>query len=521
LCGTLPLSPGALRALLCTQVSITSKGICHHHHDKLQLAMETGPSQAIQPKRKRSGQVLRFEPQNLDLFEGNPNFIDSFRQVGCYRFCEKMQGYHKQMSMDFALNFDGIKTKVGPLEVAVNPDSISAATEIPRVGEKWFKVQRFKLANCDDFLVVEHKGADLSDGVPKSWLEKPYQQFLKIIQRFFTCEGRYDTVRQYHFRLLLHFTGREMLDIPFYLYRSLGKMSDKIQKLPQAAEKHLFHFGLMKLLVLEELRRLGRDWNTLLLLADYQLETLETPSRRRTPKPKSIVTPSQQETSDAIDSPSPIQTSLSRKGKKKVGEKTVVINEPSETRRQEAEQEEADIQILEHEGTPSHIKKTARKKLEMPQEQLFSSTARRPFTRSRARQSSEIEQAAIEAMVQLKECSPPEATQESDKQSMNLTQMRTQLRESQETIAQLQEENQKCREGANEIITLHEDTVIKTRKMLRRRLPLHYQVRNLYKQNRALQAQNRSLKEELQQVKAMLPKKKLASLTKATGLKKK
>ena len=112
--------------------------------------------------------------------------------------------------------------------MAVNPDSISAATEIPRVGEKWFKVQRFKLANCDDFLMAEHKGADLSDGVPKSWLEKPYQQFLKIIQRFFTCEGRYDTVRQYHFRLLLHFTGREMLDIPFYLYRSLGKMSDKI-----------------------------------------------------------------------------------------------------------------------------------------------------------------------------------------------------------------------------------------------------------------------------------------------------
>jgi len=157
----------------------------------------------------------------------------------------------------------------------------------------------------------------------------------------------------------------------------------------------------------------------------------------------------------------------------------------------------------------------------MPQEQLPSSTARRPFTRSKDKQSSEIEKAAIEAMVQSKECAPPEATQESDKQSMNLTQMRTQLRESQETISQLQEENQKCREGTKEVITLHEDTLIKTRKMLRRRLPPHYQVRNMYKQNRALQAQNRSLKEELQQVKAMLPKKKLASLTKAAGLKKK
>jgi len=432
-----------------------------------------------------------------------------------------MQGYHKQMAMDFALNFDGIKTKVGPLEVAVNPDTIAAATEIPRQGEKWFKVQRFKLANCDDFLMAEHKGADLTDGVPKSWLEKPYQQFLKIIQRFFTCEGRYDTVRQYHFRLLLHFTGREMLDIPFYLYRSLGKMSDKIQKMPQTAEKHLFHFGLMKLLVLEELRKLGRDWNTLLLLADYQLETLEAPSRRGTPKPKSRVAPSQQEVSSAIDSPSPIQTSLSRKGKEKMGEKTLVINEPSETRRQKADQEEEDVQVLEHEGIPRNTKKTAKKRLEMPQEQLPSFTARRPFTRSKARQSSEIEEAAIEAMVQLKECTPPEVTQKSDKQSMSLAQMRTQLKESQETIAQLQEENQKCREGTKEIIDLHEDTLFKTRKMLRRRLPLHYQVRNMYRQNRVLQAQNRSLKEELQQVKAMLPKRKLASLAKAAQQKKK
>ena len=41
----------------------------------------------------------------------------------------------------------------------------------------------------------------------------------------------------------------------------------------------------------------------------------------------------------------------------------------------------------------------------------------------------------------------------------------------------------------------------------------------MYKQNRTLQAQNRALKEELQQVKAMLPKRKLASLAKAAELK--
>jgi len=97
----------------------------------------------------------------------------------------------------------------------------------------------------------------------------------------------------------------------------------------------------------------------------------------------------------------------------------------------------------------------------MPQEQPPPFTARKPFTRSKARQSSEIEEAAIEAMVQLKECTPPEATQKSEKQSMSLAQMRAQLEESQETIAELREENQKCREGTKEVINLHEDTLLK------------------------------------------------------------
>jgi len=76
--------------------------------------------------------------------------------------------------------------------------------------------------------------------------------------------------------------------------------------------------------------------------------------------------------------------------------------------------------------------------------------------------------------------------QKSGKQSMSLAKMKAQLKESQEIIAQLREENQKCREGTKEVIDLHKDTLIKTRKMLRRRLPLHYQVRNMYKQNRTL-----------------------------------
>jgi len=40
---------------------------------------------------------------------------------------------------------------------------------------------------------------------------------LRVIQRYFTCEGRFDRVYQYHVRLLMHFTGKNPLNFPFDL----------------------------------------------------------------------------------------------------------------------------------------------------------------------------------------------------------------------------------------------------------------------------------------------------------------
>jgi hypothetical protein len=82
---------------------------------------------------------------------------------------------------------------------------------------------------------------------------EPYEKLLRVIQRYFTCEGRFDRVYQYHVRLLMHFTGKSPLNLPFYLYRSLGKMADKVQARADQLKSSLFHFSLVKMLVVEEL----------------------------------------------------------------------------------------------------------------------------------------------------------------------------------------------------------------------------------------------------------------------------
>ena len=92
-------------------------------------------------------------------------------------------------------------------------------------------------------------------------MKENYAKMLMVIQKYFTCEGIFHMVYSYHLRLLQHFVGKRSLDFPFYLYISLGKMSDKVQIKTEGNETSLFHHGLINLLVLEELRRLDKDWS--------------------------------------------------------------------------------------------------------------------------------------------------------------------------------------------------------------------------------------------------------------------
>ena len=68
----------------------------------------------------------------MNLLNENPTFNQYFQHVGCLQFCEKLQGFHTQIDKDFILNYDGVRTKVSPLDINVSVDSIAQAIDIPR-----------------------------------------------------------------------------------------------------------------------------------------------------------------------------------------------------------------------------------------------------------------------------------------------------------------------------------------------------------------------------------------------------
>jgi hypothetical protein len=128
------------------------------------------------------------------LFLVEPLIREVFQRVGCFNFCQKMQRGHPEVAREFSLNFDGTKTKVGTLELEVSEVNIAATTEIPNTGEIWFKSMNLNATFSKEFIKPECQGYNLSKGVPRSHMIEGFDKILRVIQIYFTYEGRFNMI---------------------------------------------------------------------------------------------------------------------------------------------------------------------------------------------------------------------------------------------------------------------------------------------------------------------------------------
>jgi hypothetical protein len=99
-------------------------------------------------------------------------------------------------------------------------------------------------------------------------------------------------IYQYHIRLLLNFTGKDAMNIPFYLLRGMGKMSNRVQAKFKDVDTSFFHSGLIRMLLMEELKKRNIPWEEFIVSAHMQLDIASTPqSRMQIPSPSSSVSP--------------------------------------------------------------------------------------------------------------------------------------------------------------------------------------------------------------------------------------
>ena len=95
--------------------------------------------------------VVRVEPYELTLLNSNPRLLQKVKDVGWLPFFEKFSDSNPEVTRVFALSLVNYQAEVGDLCFRVDERSIASATGLPLSGQRWFKYQKWRLANGDHY----------------------------------------------------------------------------------------------------------------------------------------------------------------------------------------------------------------------------------------------------------------------------------------------------------------------------------------------------------------------------------
>jgi hypothetical protein len=279
-------------------------------------------------------------------------------------------------------------------------------------------------------------------------------------------------------------------------------MSNRVQAKSKQEHTSVFHSGLIKMLVMEELRNKNTNWETFLTSSHFQLDVSPTPQSK-------------------IKIPTPIErTVISEASKRKRGTMTnkddKVTNEvgsrgPSQPSYREASPMEDHIPM----DIPSSKPRVLKWKILFffPPFVADKVKPRRHFTRATTRKTFLVKGDAAETSAQRK------GKYKSSEQSIEVIDIITPQHERNLTFKRLKRqlkeervEDDKLKEDLDSrnnlkgVLGIYHETIDKARFLDKIFFPLHKQLKNIFRQNRSHQAQIKKLKVELYPFKEELAK---------------
>ena len=102
------------------------------------------------------------------------------------------------------------------------------AIGIPYIGEQWHKKKKVERHHYEPYI----KGSCLSHLTrvfPFRFLKYEYAPLMKLIMKYFICEGMFSHLYAYHIRLLMHFTRVRMMSLPFFICGNIERMRKFMQ----------------------------------------------------------------------------------------------------------------------------------------------------------------------------------------------------------------------------------------------------------------------------------------------------
>lgn len=160
----------------------------------------------------------------------------------------------------FILHLHDGHVNLAGVDFILSPETIAEATGIPSVGEQWNKRQLLEKSYYAPYIEPGYM-RHLSRVFPFHYLNDQFAPLMKLIIRYFSCEGRFSRLYAYHVRLLMHFTRVRMMNIPYFMFRNIEKMVPLVQrKTPAQQHNNIYHYALIKIIVVHQLAQQGITW---------------------------------------------------------------------------------------------------------------------------------------------------------------------------------------------------------------------------------------------------------------------
>ena len=82
-----------------------------------------------------------FDPIDLKELLASPLIVTSFKWLGCFEFCEQVQGvqHHSELTRIFITKIQDNQVTLACITFTLSAAIILATTRIPEVSENWFK----------------------------------------------------------------------------------------------------------------------------------------------------------------------------------------------------------------------------------------------------------------------------------------------------------------------------------------------------------------------------------------------
>ena len=144
----------------------------------------------------------------------------------------------------------------------------------------YFKTKQFKDKSWPPFISRSRAvSVDWKKGISRSWLIHPWDGIDYIIQKFVTCEGRFNIVYLYHIKLMQHLKNDREINMPYFLLQRISNMAKFVKKQERNIEKSLYHYGFIKMTIKHQLRNQDLSWQQFVI--ENGFETMEEKIKER------------------------------------------------------------------------------------------------------------------------------------------------------------------------------------------------------------------------------------------------